>query len=222
MQVTERRFTTTHVRAVARGNAVANSPGTLTGYASIFNSLSTDLGGFKERVHRNAFDRALREQDDVRALINHSPDRIIGRTTNGTLRLSTDAHGLRMECDVADTSYGRDIYTSVQRGDVDAMSFAFTCDDEDWSDETDPETNSVIPVRTVKDVHLLDVSPVVYEAYPGTEVNTIDPTVLAMGRSIFPEGIPLEVRSRVPHLRHVPPTTVVNKRRSLMNTILGI
>ncbi len=63
--------------------------GTLVGYAATFDSLSSDLGGFKEKISRGAFKNTIKS-DDVRALFNHDSNFVLGRTTAGTLKLSED------------------------------------------------------------------------------------------------------------------------------------
>ncbi len=97
----------------------------IIGYAVVFNTPSADLGGFVEVFEPSSVDRTLSEQLDVRALVNHDPSQVLGRTTAGTLKLVKDAHGLRVEIDPPDTSVGRDIRTSVGRGDMTGMSLSF-------------------------------------------------------------------------------------------------
>src|SRR5690349_20178291 len=106
--------------------AVPEKPGTLVGYAAVFNSQSADLGGFKEVIAPGAFTRSLSDAvTDPRALVSHDPQRILGRVSAGTLRLAQDDHGLRFEIDVPDTTYGRDLLESVKRGDIRGASFGF-------------------------------------------------------------------------------------------------
>jgi uncharacterized protein len=65
----ERRYIpATEIRAVD-DNGVKH----IIGYAAVFNSLSEDLGGFRERIEPGCFARACKE-DDVRALKNHNTD----------------------------------------------------------------------------------------------------------------------------------------------------
>src|SRR5262245_2558056 len=97
----------------------------IVGYAAVFESLSEDLGGFRERIRPDAFTRSLQEGADVRALVDHDPSRVLGRNKAGTLRLRTDTRGLLVEIDPPNTTAGRDIVESIRRGDVDGMSFAF-------------------------------------------------------------------------------------------------
>lgn len=139
---------------------------TIRGYAAVFNTRSEDLG-LREVIMPGAFDRAIRERHDVRALWNHNGDLVLGRTTNGTLRLAVDERGLKMEADLPDTSAGRDALTLIRRGDVSEMSFAFRVPEggDTWQRE------DRVMVRRVSDVDLLDVSPVPYPAYPMTRVS---------------------------------------------------
>lgn len=137
----------------------------IVGYAALFNSRSVDLGGFVEVIQPGAFRNALSEKQDVRALIDHNPSSIIGRSTSGTLKLSEDDRGLRVDIDVPGTSYGRDLVESMKRGDVTQMSFAFSVrgGGHSWDDSQTPT------LRTLKDLNLYDVSVVTFPAYPATE-----------------------------------------------------
>ena len=136
---------------------------TLEGYASIFNT-PTDLGNFSEVIVPGAFSRALSEGQDVRALVEHDPARIIGRTKNNTLELREDEKGLFTRIELPDTSVGRDLAALVERGDIDAMSFGFTVRSDRW------ERSEGKNVRYIEDVDLFDISAVSFPAYPDTEI----------------------------------------------------
>lgn len=138
--------------------------GKIAGYAAVFNE-ETDLGYFREVVRPGAFKRAIDEKQDVRALWNHDPNYVLGRTTAGTLSLAEDRRGLRIEIDPPETQFARDLAKSIERGDVDQMSFAFIAREETWTERKD-ETD----LRELIDVDLYDVSPVTYPAYEGTSV----------------------------------------------------
>jgi len=116
----EKRSHGLKVRAESSGDVLQ-----LSGYAAKYNSKSTDLGGFREQIAPGAFDKALRENADVRALKNHDANYVLGRTKSGTLRLSTDSVGLRFTVDLPPTQYAMDLHTAVKRGDMDQCSFAF-------------------------------------------------------------------------------------------------
>lgn len=134
----------------------------LSGYAAVFNDASVPLP-FKERIAPGAFRKTLSEMPDVRLLINHE-GLPLARTKNGTLTLTEDERGLRFDAELADTQEARDIYTLVQRGDVDQMSFAFRVIRQNWSKDKSE--------RTLTEVSLADgdVSVVTYPAYPTTTV----------------------------------------------------
>jgi uncharacterized protein len=134
----------------------------LRGYAAVFNDDSVPLP-FIERIAPGAFRKTLTETPDVRLLINHE-GLPLARTKNGTLTLTEDDRGLYMDATIADTSEGRDLYTLVERGDVDQMSFAFRVIRQKWNEDR--------TTRTLTEVSLADgdVSVVTYPAYPTTTV----------------------------------------------------
>ena len=136
---------------------------TLEGYASVFDT-PTDLGNFQEVIEAGAFTRALDEGQDVRALVDHDPARVIGRTKNNTLELREDKRGLFTRIELPDTSVGRDLAILVERGDLDAMSFGFTVRSDRW------ERTEGRNVRYIEDVDLFDVSVVAFPAYADTTV----------------------------------------------------
>lgn len=141
---------------------------TIVGHAAVFNQRSEDLGGWFEVIVPGAFDRAL-ESDDVRALVDHDPSKIIGRIKAKTLELRADDVGLFSTIKPPDTVPGRDIMTSIRRGDVDSMSFSFTVD-EDGQEIVFLDDGTMI--RKVFNVtRLFDVSPVSFPAYVDTDVS---------------------------------------------------
>lgn len=152
----ETRTYRSEMRMEAEGNTVA-------GYAALYNSRSEEMFGFVEEIEPGAFDAA--DVSDVRALFNHDPNMLLARTSSGTLRLTTDARGLKYEFELPDTNAGRDLRELLRRGDVSQSSFGFTIDEQAW------EEREGIPVRKIKKVkRLFDVSPVTYPAYPDTQV----------------------------------------------------
>jgi len=137
----------------------------ITGYAAKFNKWSLDLGGFREKIQKGAFDEAI-DNSDVRALKNHDPNLLLGRTSSGTLRLSTNARGLGFEVDMPDTTTGRDTITEIKRKDISGCSFSFTTAEDDWKYLEDGRVERTI----IKVGELFDVGPVTYPAYPDTTV----------------------------------------------------
>jgi|GEM_PF-2022692 len=187
----ERRFLH-ELRAEGQGNEMS-----LVGYAAKFGTQSEDLGGFRETVMPGAFARSLREGADVKCLMNHSADLVMGRTKNGTLKLEEDATGLRFRCVLPNTQAARDLHTLVARGDVDACSFAFTARGQSWEDVRS-ENGDMYASRKLHDVDLQDVSAVTYPAYPQTEVHSrSEAQEFEFRKFIFPEGEPVEIRSSI-------------------------
>lgn len=139
----------------------------ITGYAAKFNKWSVDLGGFTERIKKGAFDEAL-ERSDVRALKNHDPNLILGRTTSGTLELKQNSVGLQFEIDPPNTNTGRDTIEEIRRKDITGCSFSFTTAEDDWKYLEDGKVERTI----VRVGELFDVGPVTYPAYPDTTVAT--------------------------------------------------
>ena len=139
----------------------------LRGYAAMFDRMSENLGGFRERIQRGAFQRSLDEGADVRSLWNHNSQYVLGRTRSGTLKLTEDEDGLRVDIDPPDTAWARDLMTSVERGDVNQMSFGFRVrvDGDKWDEDEEGRI-----IRTLMDVELLEVSPVTFPAYPDTTI----------------------------------------------------
>lgn len=142
---------------------------TLVGYAAMYDSLSQDLGGFLEIIRAGAFDRALAEGQVVMARYEHETNKLLGKTSSGTLRVSSDAKGLRYECDLPDTQAGRDVLALAERGDVSGSSFAFMLPNEAAQRWT--TTPDGYPLRELLDLDLIDVAPTANPAYPETTVS---------------------------------------------------
>lgn len=157
----ERRTYTVELRA----DTPEGGKPVMRGIAAMFNSMSEDLGGFREQIAPGAFKSAL-GNSDVRALFNHDPSMILGRTVSGTLRLSETDQGLEFECDAPDTSYARDLMESMKRGDISQCSFGFSvdCGGDTWQKDDAGQWTRTIHVVS----RLYDVSPVTYPAYPET------------------------------------------------------
>lgn len=176
----EVRYVPAEVRSDTAGNVIS-------GYAAVFNSLSADLGGFKERIVPGAFKNALQKKADVRCLVNHEPSQVLGRTSSGTLTLEEDSKGLKFRCQLPNTSYARDVVESIKRGDMSQCSFGFSVNEQRWLESKDKDQPTI---RELVDVDLFDVSVVTYPAYDDTSV---------AARNLWPQGVPaaiVEFRSR--------------------------
>jgi len=133
------------------------------GYAAVFGQ-ETDIGGmFREVIERGAFVDAI-GRDDVVFLINHD-GLPLARTRSGTLQLSEDDHGLKIQTtlDPEDPDV-KSIAGKMRRGDLDKMSFAFYPEVQEWDESGD------VPLRTIKRASLHDVSVVTTPAYNGTDI----------------------------------------------------
>jgi len=159
---------------------------TLRGHAAVFNRLSDDLGGFREMLEPGAFRAALRAQPDVRLLFNHDPNFVMARTASGTLELREDPTGLHVWARVPPLGWISDLRTSMQRGDIDQMSFAFTIGEggDDWAVTDDGQIVRTIRADGVNG--LFDVSVVTYPAYPQTDANMRTVLEDAMKRGLVP------------------------------------
>jgi HK97 family phage prohead protease len=122
----------TEVRAAEDGDGM-----TFGGYAWKYDSPSLPLP-FTERIAPGAFTRSLKSRAEIRAYVNHDDTLLLGSRRAGTLRIDDRADGGWVEIDLPDTTWGRDIRTLVERGDIGAkgnggMSFGFSTVKDDWS-----------------------------------------------------------------------------------------
>ena len=141
---------------------------TLVGCAIAYEVRSKPVLWFQEIISRGAASRALKEQQDIRATINHDPTLILGRTKSGTLKLTEDEKGVHFEIHPPATTYARDLVECVRRKDIDGGSFRFKVPlgGEQW----EPAKAGLMETRRVKDMDLADISIVTYPAYPETHV----------------------------------------------------
>lgn len=157
-------------------------PTTIQGYAAVFDS--PGQGPYwTEELDPHCFDAVMASNPDVRALFNHNPDNVLGRTTSGTLTLSIDARGLSYTIAPPETQLANDLIVSMRRKDITGSSFGFVCARDQWTDNADGS----ITRRILEIDELLDVSPVTYPAYITSD---------AQVRSI-PASMPAEFRSRI-------------------------
>jgi HK97 family phage prohead protease len=142
----------------------------IKGYAAVFNSMSHDLGGFREVIAPGAFQKVLERGADVRLLYNHDDGAVMARTKSGTLELVEDEVGLRIwaRVDMADPDVQR-VIPKMMRADVDQMSFAFTVEEDEWDE------SGGYPLRTIRSVgELYEVSIVPFPAYEATKAEVYE------------------------------------------------
>ena len=142
----------------------------IEGYAIVFNSLSNDLGGFREIIEPTAIDDELIKNSDIVCLMNHDIKRgVLARSYQGrgSLKLDIDEHGLHYSFEAPKTALGDEVLEGIRRGDISKCSFAFVCGEDVW--DKDEKTGEYI--RHVKKIkNLYDVSLVYHPAYDETEV----------------------------------------------------
>lgn len=133
------------------------------GYAATFNKEATGLN-FREVIAPGAFKRTLATDNPVFLLINHDMEALpLASTRSGTLTLSEDEVGLRMDAELDPANpRAQELASALRRGDVDKMSFAFTV-------AKDGDTRSE-GLRTLTDLDLYEVSVVTLPAYDSTTV----------------------------------------------------
>lgn len=137
------------------------------GYCLVFNSWSKDLGGFIETIEPSALEGA--DLSDVRALFNHNADKVLARSSAGTLDLEADEKGLKFRFKIPNTSYGKDIAENLRNGNIDQCSFGFILDEN--GDSFDFDEKHSIYQRTLKKIKsVMDISLVTYPAYSETSV----------------------------------------------------
>ena len=141
----------------------------IEGYAIVFNSLSNDLGGFREIIEQGAITDELINNSDIVCLMNHDIKKgLLARSYHGrgSLKLDIDEHGLHYSFEAPKTALGDEVLEGIRRGDIAKCSFAFVCGEDNWTKDENGEY-----IRHVKKIkNLYDVSLVYHPAYEETEV----------------------------------------------------
>lgn len=147
-----------------------NEDRSVEGYAVVFNTMSVDIG-FREVIHDGAITEETIKNSDIYACLNHDEDKILARSKNGkgSLILELDPIGLRYLFEAPRTVWGDELIEHLNRGEINASSFAFTVDKNDptaekWTKESDGTLRRDI----YKIERLYDVSPVYSPAYNAT------------------------------------------------------
>lgn len=145
---------------------------TIQGRAIVFESLSNDLGGFKEIIKRGAISQELVDSSDVFARTNHSDDYILARCNKGkgSLQLELREDGLYYSFQAPNTEKGNELVEHIRRGEISQSSFAFMV-----AQEPDAERWTKIDGVTVREIYKIaylgDVAPVFTPAYSETSVS---------------------------------------------------
>lgn len=145
----------------------------VSGYASTFDTYTLfEVDGieYKERIDSHAFDDA--DMNDVIMQYDHA-GRVFARTSNGTLNVSVDERGLKIEADLSTTEASRELFDEIEAGLIIKMSFAFKVAEEHY--DSNSHTRVVDKIAKV-----YDVSAVSIPANPDTEI---------FARSSFFDGV---------------------------------
>ena len=142
----------------------------LTGRPIVYES-QTNLGWYDETITRGAL--ADTDLKDVRFLVNHNTDMIpLARSRNNnehsTMQMVVDDEGMsiRVDLDIENNTEAKSLYSAVERGDIDGMSFMFTVDADSWD-----ELESEHPTRTIEKIgKVFEVSAVTFPAYEATSL----------------------------------------------------
>lgn len=136
----------------------------IEGYFAVYDDETELWDGVYEKIDRHAFDGELNK--DIRALMGHNTEKVLGRTKNKTLTLKSDDKGLWGSILInKDDPEALSLYQKVKRGDIDQCSIGFIPTDEDH------ETRSYGDLFTVKSCELIEVSVVAFPAYENTSVS---------------------------------------------------
>ncbi len=156
----------------------------VAGHAAVFNQTTSIGGWFNEVIERGAFDNC--DFDDVLFFVNHNMNKIPlarSRRNNGnsTMKLEVDDVGLlvKADLDIENNSEARTLHSSISRGDIDGMSFAFRIKEQTWENlDTDMPTRRIHKIAKV-----FEVSAVNQPAYSNTDINARDKEVLENAKS---------------------------------------
>ena len=168
----------------------------LTGRPIVYNS-RTDIGWYDEIIEQGALERT--DLRDVRFLVNHNTEMIpLARSRNNTdgstMQMIIDEEGMRIrvDLDTENNSEARNLYSAVERGDIDGMSFMFVVETETWED-----ADSDHPTRRIKEIRkVFEVSAVTFPAYEAT-------TITARGLSEALESVRASLESERARLHEI-------------------
>lgn len=155
-----------------RTSEVLTDSKTIYGKAISFDTLSVDLGGFRETIKRGAITQDLINHSDIFARTNHKDDYILARSKNGKGSLSLELRddGLYFSFELPNTEKGNELREHIKRGEITQCSFAFItateANSEVWRNE-----NGIIFRDIYKIGYLGDVAPVYKPAYEETYVS---------------------------------------------------
>lgn len=162
-------------RHIAEAELMADENRMISGYGIVFDSDSSPLQIWDDQTGRivEAVEIITRESlkgadmRDVISAFNHDFDKVLGRTTSGTLKLSTDAKSVAYRANAPNTTYADDVLELLKRGDLSGSSFVFSMD---WGEGYDikERADGVLQASPIKITKVYEMGPVVNPAYPET------------------------------------------------------
>lgn len=140
---------------------------TLEGYGAVFDTptrIDSWEGTFDEVIARGAFARTIKARMP-KVQFDHGHHPMIGSIPLGAIEaIREDSHGLYVRARLADNWLVQPVRDAIASGAIDGMSFRFSVVQELLDESGD------VPLRTVKEVKLYEVGPVVFPAYESTSV----------------------------------------------------
>jgi HK97 family phage prohead protease len=127
-------------------------------------AISEDLGGWKERISKQALRDAITPSIDIALLWSHDPSQPLARTTSSTMRVEVRDKGLWFSASLPDSPRGEDVAETIRRRDTNACSFGFIALNDSWQRE------GGILVRTVEAMEVIELTLCLWTAYPDTTV----------------------------------------------------
>ena len=186
----EKRFFTGEFRAVDKPDAATDGdtlPCIFKGEAAVYDVPSLDFGEWYEIIKPGTFTESL-ESSDLRCLVGHNWEKLLGRRSAKTLRFLDSAKSLLIENDPPNTSYARDLWVVMKRLEVTGMSFLFDVTQDSWTTDKDGRA-----CRTVFKAKIHEVSFVADPAYDKTTASVCEATersLDAFRRSRPPQSLP--------------------------------
>lgn len=153
-------------------NAVEDEENRVKGYATTFDDPYV-LWEDRDMVLREIIDHdALMNADMSDVIMQYDHEgRVFARTSNGTLTIVPDAHGLAIEADLGGTDIGRELFQEIKGGYTTKMSWAFTVDSDEWTSEKAPDGRDLETRRITRVRKIFDVSAVSLPANDATEIS---------------------------------------------------
>lgn len=162
----EVRFLNPDIKIEKRAKEGGGESRMVVGYAFKWDVWSDPIGGwFREKIAKGALEGA--DYSDVVAVLNHDLNQLLART-GSTLSLTVDDTGLLYEFEAPATTAGNDLIVNLDLKNIRHSSFRFIVKEDQWKFSND---QNAIDERTIlKFERIIDVSPVVFPAYPDATV----------------------------------------------------